>query len=79
MCVPLISHAGLARHYPQPGQTAAVGLLAAACVAWSALPLRATGPGTAVLVVASGCAVPAPGPACSGRSCRWSPPGSACW
>jgi hypothetical protein len=48
----------LARGYPLARQTAAAALLAAACVAWSALPMRTAGSlGTPVLVLAIGCAV----------------------
>lgn len=59
MSVSLIRAARLARQHPRARQTAAAGLLAAACVAWSALPIqRAAGFFAApVLVAAVGCAV----------------------
>jgi hypothetical protein len=55
----LIRPARLARQHPRARQTAAAGLLAAACVAWSALPVERSVRffGTPVLVAAVGCAV----------------------
>jgi hypothetical protein len=58
MSMRLRSQAALARRYPVPRQTAAAGLLAAACVAWSAIPMRPAGHlGSPVLVAAIGSAV----------------------
>jgi hypothetical protein len=54
----LITTARLAGRHRLARQSAAAGLLAAACVAWSALPRPGpSGPGTAVLAVAAACAV----------------------
>ncbi len=55
----LISPARLARQHPRATQTAAAGLLAAACVAWSALPVERSAGffGRPVLAAAAGCAV----------------------
>jgi hypothetical protein len=54
----LISPARLAGRHPRVRQTAAAGLLAAACVAWAALPAqRSAGLSKLVLVAAIGCAV----------------------
>jgi hypothetical protein len=55
MSAQLISRAGQVRRYPRVWPIVAAGLLTAACVAWSALPSRASGLATAALVVAIGC------------------------
>jgi hypothetical protein len=54
MSAQLISQAGQARRYPPVRQAAAAALLAAACLTWAAVPVRA-GLAVAVLVVAVGC------------------------
>lgn len=58
MPVSVVTRARPAGRYRLARQSAAAGLLAAACVAWSALPLPvASGRGTVVLEVAAACAV----------------------
>ncbi len=58
MPVSVSTRARLADRYRLASQSAAAGLLAAACVAWSALPAPgAGGLGRAVLAVAAACAV----------------------
>lgn len=59
MAMPLSRTARLVRQHPRTRQSAAAGLLAAACVAWSALPIQRHGGFFAapVLAAAAGCAV----------------------
>jgi NAD(P)-dependent dehydrogenase (short-subunit alcohol dehydrogenase family) len=55
--VPAIASARPARRSPLARQTAAAGLLAAACTVWAALPLQSSGPSKIFGVLTAVCAV----------------------